>query len=231
MLGFLAPQKAFECCRPIALFWRLWQRRQVNTATRRRKTIDPCQRCGLHRDRCICDQIPLLTLRTRVSLVIHARELKRTTNTGRLLMHALANSSMWVRGQQDLTLDLSDLLSPDYEPVLLYPAPDAIEISKFCVTRPVNLIVPDGNWRQAGKVHLRHRELADIPRVKIDEANPNAQHLRREHFSEGYSTLQAAALALRHLEGEVVYQSLNDLYLAKLNATIQGRPKRRTSYS
>jgi DTW domain-containing protein YfiP len=194
---------------------------------RQRKTKDPCQVCFLHRERCICAAIPRLSLRTRVSLLIHAKELKRTTNTGRHAIEALENSQMIVRGILGAPADLSKILDPEYQTYLLYPSEDAIELSAADLSRPIHLLVPDGNWRQAAKVHSRHPELSTVPRVKISAMNNALQHLRREHFEEGMSTLEAIARSLGVIEGEAVGESLLSLYQAKLTATISGRPKKR----
>lgn len=193
---------------------------------RRRKTKAPCEGCRLHPDRCICFDLPVLDLKTRVSLVIHAKELKRTTNSGSLALRALRNGEMYVRGEGSAKLDLSPLLDPAYVPLFFYPSEDAVELSEEfagSLGKPVHLIVPDGNWRQAGKVRHRHPELKGVQTVKITAKNESLQHLRREHFPEGMSTLEAIARALRFFEGEEVYQSLNFLYQAKLKATLRGR--------
>lgn len=191
---------------------------------RKRKTKDPCSVCGMHRALCICSMIPKLKLRTKVTLVVHAKELKRTTNTGRLALQALVNSEMRVRGEGREALNLSDLLSDEFESLLFYPSEDALELGSFVVgRRPIQLIVPDGNWRQAGKVHLRHPELRSVQRVKITIPNLAAEHLRKEHFSEGMSTLEAIAKALAILEGEAVGEEMMALYAAKLSATLLGR--------
>jgi DTW domain-containing protein YfiP len=191
--------------------------------SRKRKTLDPCPTCFLHRERCICDYIPKLNLQTRVSLIIHAKELKRTTNTGRLAVHALSNSEMIIRGQDHHPLDLSHLLSPDYESYVLYPSEDAIDLEQLKPTKPIQLIVSDGNWRQAGKLNTRHPELSHLPRVKISGGNMALYHMRKEHFKEGLSTLEAIALALGAIEGPDVGERLMSLYRAKLGATLIGR--------
>lgn len=191
--------------------------------TRKRKTLDPCPICFLHRERCICASIPKLDLKTRVSLVIHYKELKRTTNSGRLAVQALVNSGMSIRGETSGRVDLSSLLSPDYESYVLFPSEDAVNLEDLRPVKPVQLIVTDGNWRQASKLNTRHPELAHLPRVKINSENTARHHLRREHFPEGLSTLEAIALALRVLEGDAVGDSLMALYHKKLTATLQGR--------
>lgn len=194
--------------------------------TRKRKTKDPCPSCFLNKARCICEQIPSLNLKTRLCLVVHAKELKRTTNTGRLAVKALTNSEMRIRGEGIEALDLSDLLRSDYQTLLFYPSDDAVDLTAELLAkdpRPVQLIVPDGNWRQASKVHYRHHELKDVPRVMIKAANLATQHMRVENTPEGMATLEAIAQAMGIIEGAAVKESLMALYTAKLEGTLQGR--------
>src|SRR3989338_2262880 len=193
---------------------------------RKRKPKDPCQICFLHIDRCICDSIPNLTLKTKITLVIHTKELKRTTNTGRLAIKALTNREMRIRGLDHEAMDLRDLFTPNYRTLLFYPADDAIELTKDLVLEsdlPIQLIVPDGNWRQASKVHYRHPELKDIPRVKISTPNLATAHIRPETTEAGMATLEAIAAALGIIEGEAVKLELMKLFNKKLDATLLGR--------
>jgi DTW domain-containing protein YfiP len=193
---------------------------------RERKTKEPCLKCFLHKDRCICEGIPRLSLHTRISLVVHAKELKRTTNTGRLAIEALTNSQMYVRGLGTEALDLSSLISSDYETVLLYPSEEASELTPEYVqqlAKPIHLIVPDGNWRQASKVHYRHKELEDVPRVFLKNPNPSQHHMRLETVPEGMATLEAIAHAITVIEGAEAGDQLMSVYRAKLENTLIGR--------
>lgn len=193
---------------------------------RKRKPKDPCSVCFLHKDRCICKSLPVLSLKTKVSLIFHAKELKRTTNTGRLALSCLTNSEMRIRGEDREALDLSDLLKPKYRSFLFYPSEDALELDEKLVqasSLPIQLIVPDGNWRQASKVHYRHHELKDIPRVKISTPNLSEYHLRAETSLAGMATLEAIASALGIIEGPEVGEALMKFYQLKLKATLDGR--------
>jgi DTW domain-containing protein YfiP len=190
------------------------------------KTRDPCPICCFTRALCICDAIPALDLKTRVCLIFHVNELKRSSNTGRLALRALVNSEMRVRGETKEAIDLSDLLTDRYRSFLFYPSADAMELDRELVAqdaRPIQLIVPDGSWRQAGKVRLRHRELKDVPRVKISTPDPVKFFLRVQHRPEGMATLQAIAHALGVIEGESVKSQLMKLYQAKVERTLIGR--------
>ena len=190
------------------------------------RTKDSCPICYLTRPLCICASIPTLDLKTRVCLIVHVNELKRSSNTGRLALRALVNSEMRVRGETREALDLSDLLTHRYRTFLFYPSVDAVELDHELVARdrtPIQLLVPDGSWRQASKVHFRHHELKDVPRVKIGALNTAKFNLRFQHRPEGMATLQAIAHALGVIEGDLVKAQLMKLYHAKLVRTLIGR--------
>ncbi len=183
----------------------------------------------MHLDRCFCAMIPRLDFKTKLSLIVHYKELKRTTNTGQLAVRALVNSEMLIRGEftnGTAPLDLTRCLSDRYEAVLFFPSESAIELNEDFVnkqTKPIQLIVPDGNWRQASKVAIRHQEIAHLPRVMIREPNLEQLHLRAETTIEGMATLQAIAHAFGVLEGPEARQALLELYHQKLHRTIEAR--------
>jgi tRNA-uridine aminocarboxypropyltransferase len=191
----------------------------------RRRDQESCPTCYMNRAFCICDAIPTLALRTRVCLVIHVNEVKRSSNTGRLALRALINSEMRVRGETRETLDLSYLLNPSYRTFLFYPSEDAVELKSELIgadPRPVQLIVPDGSWRQAGKMLYRHPELNGVPRVKLGAATPR-YYMRAQHRPEGMATLQAIAHGLGIIEGDHVEAELMKLYDAKIERTLMAK--------
>lgn len=196
---------------------------------RTRKTKFPCLKCYLHLDRCICSIIPNLKLKTKISLIVHHKELHRSTNTGRLAIACLENSQMIIRGESKNhpVLKLDSLLDPNYHSWVFYPSLDAVELTPELVKNhsdlPIQLIVPDGNWRQASKVHYRHHELKDLLRVKISTPNTAPLHMRKETTKEGMATLEAIAHALGIIENEEVKNHLMYVYWRKLEETFKGR--------
>jgi DTW domain-containing protein YfiP len=190
------------------------------------KAKQRCSVCGASLTLCMCAELPRLDLRTKISLVIHHRELSRSSNTGLLAHQSLVNSEMRVRGESREALDLSDLPSPDYRSLVLYPSADALELDWELVCRdprPIQLIVPDGTWRQARKIHSRHPELKDVPRVKISASNHATFQLRAQSRPERMATLQAIACALRIIEGDLVAAQLMKLYHARVDRTLRAR--------
>jgi DTW domain-containing protein YfiP len=180
----------------------------------------------MHVEFCFCDSIPTLDLKTRLTLVVHYKELLRPTNTGSLAVKALTNSEMLIRGEINKQIDLTHYLKPEYRPLLLYPAQNAVELTTEFINqdpRPIHLIVPDGNWRQASKVHYRHHEIKDIPRVVLPGLKTQLPTMRKETEEYGMATLQAIACAFKLIENESVGKTLMDLYEIKLKKTLIAR--------
>jgi DTW domain-containing protein YfiP len=193
-----------------------------------------CQLCDPSLTLCICDELPRLELKTKVALVIHHRELSRSSNTGLLALRALVNSEVRIRGESREALDLSDLLSPLYRTVLFYPCAGAVELDSLFAaedTRPIQLIVPDGTWRQARKLHSRHAELRGVPRVKISAPNQATFQLRAQSRPEGMATLQAIACALGIIEGDAVAAQMMKLYRARVERTLMARGLMRENFT
>jgi DTW domain-containing protein len=185
-----------------------------------------CQTCGVSATACLCDVVPRIDLRTKVCLVIHHRELSRRSNTGLLAIRALINSEVRVRGEQRARLDLEGLLTRQYRSFLFYPSADAVELNQALVMQeatPIQLLVPDGTWRQARKINSRHPELRDLPRVKISTPNNSIFQLRAQSRPERMATLQAIAEGLGVIEGDRVRAQLMKLYQAKIDRTLKGR--------
>lgn len=190
------------------------------------KAKQRCLTCGSSLTLCMCAELPRLELRTKIALVIHRHEVLRSSNTGMLAVRALANSELRIRGETRRTLDLSDLLSPDYRSLLYFPSAEAVELTPELVAedaRPIQLIVPDGTWRQARKIHSRQHELRQVPRVKISAPNVATFHLRAQSRPEGMATLLAIASALGVIEGEAVAMQLLRLYQARVARTLGAR--------
>ena len=193
---------------------------------RQPKTNSRCESCGVSAAACLCDMVPRIELRTKVCLVIHHRELSRSSNTGLLAIRALLNSEVRVRGEQREALDLKDLLTAQYRSFLFYPSADAVELNEAMVmqdSRPIQLLVPDGTWRQARKINSRHPELRDLPTVKISTPNNSTYQLRVQSKPERMATLQAIAEGLGIIEGDAVRSKLMKLYHAKIERTLKAR--------
>jgi DTW domain-containing protein len=180
----------------------------------------------MHDHLCICDAIPRYTLSTRLILVMHHREQAKPTATGPLALEVLANSELRIQGRRDAPLDFADLQSSGRRVLLLYPGEEAPLLDREFLDRdprPVTLVVPDGNWRQAARMSRRLPGLEDAERVRLPEGAETAWGIRRENRPEGLATFEAIARAFGVLESEEVRAGMEELFALMVERTLQAR--------
>jgi DTW domain-containing protein YfiP len=180
----------------------------------------------MHTALCLCAEVPQLELATRVVLIMHHREVSKTTATGPLALQALPGSSLCVHGEQDALLDLSAEHVPGRRVMLLFPREDAKPLTPELLAqdpRPVTLLVPDGNWRQASRAAKRIPGLAQAECVVLAPGPPTRYRLRQEPKEGGLATFEAIARALGVLESVAVQQQLEALFERMVAATLSTR--------
>jgi DTW domain-containing protein YfiP len=169
-----------------------------------------CPACWLPTSLCLCSSLPLLSVRTRLIVVMHHRETITSTNTGRLAVRLLEGGSVRVRG-------LPGAPPPDPLPegrrLALFPLPDARELTAADAEgeRAV-LLVPDGNWAQARRIARRDKNLAGAEPVRLPPPPPTRYGLRRNPRDGMLSTLEAIAYALGLLEGPAIEARLLEVF-------------------
>jgi DTW domain-containing protein len=188
---------------------------------KRRNRAERCALCRLHVGLCICASLPRIETRTRVVLVLHRTEDRRSTNTGRIAASCLTHTEISVRGDVRAPADELGLDLDHTEPLLLYPHDDADVLeARPAGALPVTLIVPDGNWRQAGKVRARVRGLDSVRAVRLPDGPPSRYRLRHWAHPHGLSTLEAIARALDILEGGSARAELERVLDAMVERTL-----------
>jgi DTW domain-containing protein len=179
-----------------------------------------CARCRMYEVLCVCALMPRLETRTRLVLVIHHFEARKPTNSGQLAALCLPNSEVCVRGRADGAAP-SFAADPSTQPLFLYPHEGALPIASFAQSpRPITLIVPDGTWRQAGKVRQRMAGLSEVPCVSLPPDAPTRYRLRSEFHDGRLATLEAIARALGILEGPRVRAALEELFRVMVDRTL-----------
>lgn len=179
-----------------------------------KEAIVRCEGCGLFKIVCICPHIKELTLATRLTLLIHVKEVRRTSNTGRLADLCLENSQMFIRGKKDMVWDEAKILPEGYEHRILFPnatrelTPDMAHING----KPLNLIVPDGTWPQAKRIIISEPYLRNVKRVRLPVDKPSSYILRKSKDPERISTLEAIAAAFGILENADVQEHLEHVF-------------------
>jgi DTW domain-containing protein YfiP len=189
---------------------------------------DRCDDCCLRRVLCICEFVTQLDLKTKVIVLIHHRETRRPSNTGKLARLILKNCEIRVRGLKDNPMSSEGLVVPERQSILLFPSINAVEITEEVLKKfdkPLTLIVPDGNWRQASRVPNREPALFSLPRLKVPMDRPSEYRLRVETRPEGLATFEAIARAMGVIEGAEVQKKMEALFKLKVERTLWSRAK------
>lgn len=194
-----------------------------------------CSRCYMREEKCICDHIPSLENKTKLTVIMHHRESHKTTNTARLAHLSLKNSQIILRGLPQQPIDFTSIWDAEKEIPLFLTLSDRSEVlSPELIARlrgdsqkSFHLIVPDGNWRQASKMGKREKALQTIPWVKLPPGPPSRYHLRHEHLEEGMATLEAIARTIGIIEDTKIQESLEQIFDLMVKRTLETRPLNR----
>ena len=180
----------------------------------------------MHLGDCLCAHIVPHALTTRLALVMHHREVRKASATGPLALAALSNSELYVHGLRDEPLDLNHLHEEGRRVLLLFPREGARELDRSVVEedpRPITLVVPDGNWRQASRAGKRIPGLERAEAVTLPSGPPTRWGVRRETHALGLATFEAIARAIGVLESTAVQNELESLFDRMVTTTLATR--------
>ena len=131
----------------------------------------------------------------KIHLLTHERELKKKTNTGRIVKECLGdNVEIIVWKRTEPCKEIIDLVADD-DIALLYPDVD---------DDPVNslddfdtFLILDATWQEARKMYNRSPYLQMATRKSLRIDRPSSYKLRRNQIVGGLSTAECAIELLR----------------------------------
>ena len=185
-----------------------------------------CPLCRVNQLFCFCDQVKSYSNITKVSMLVHVRELSLASNTAHLVNRVLSNSEILIRGQMDSPLQLDGVIDANCRPLFLFPDESAQVLDEQFVKNnpgPYQLIVPDGSWRQAKKFKKREKILASIPSVKLESARPSEYILRKEPSPTSLCTFEAIARALGILESPSLQLKMEEVFTVMVDTVMRSR--------
>lgn len=185
-----------------------------------------CPLCRVNKIFCFCDQVVSYPSTTKVSLLVHVRELSLASNTAHLVNRVLSNSEILIRGEMNRPLQLDQLIDSDRRPLFLFPDDEAEVLDSDFVQKypgPYQLIVPDGSWRQAKKFKKREPKLASIPSVKLISDRPSEYILRKEPNDFSMCTFEAVARALGILECQSLQGQMESIFKVMVDTIMKSR--------
>jgi DTW domain-containing protein YfiP len=182
-----------------------------------RKSSRPrCPVCGLHLERCLCAELPVLDLPTRFVVVQHNRERHKPTSTGRAAAAAL-RAPIVHYGAQDEAMDTAPLTDPDLDYVVLFPAEDAQvagpELLHVPPGRTRCIVILDGTWHQCSRMARRAARVGEFPKVVLPPGGPSRWGIRHAPRPEAVCTFEAATRLVEILHGREVAAPMERFFL------------------
>lgn len=162
-----------------------------------------CPRCTRPLAHCLCEAIPDLCSRTRVTILQHPEESRHPLNTGRLVALGLRQAEL-VCGEV-----FPDSLWREPGTWLLFPGDAATPVNEIAPDQaPAHIIVPDGTWRMARRLLRLNPGLAALPRLSIRMGEPSRYRVRNTSLAGAVATIEAVVRALEVLEAPTRFDAL-----------------------
>lgn len=174
-------------------------------------TTQCCTSCRLREQLCICADAPRLEIATRLIVVIHGKEWRRSSNTGYLARLATRNGEVRLHGLPHQTVSSAGVDAASPSTLVLYPGNGAQPLTAAhiaALTRPLTLLVPDGNWNQAKNMMRRVPMLRQAHGVRLERSALEHNSLRRNVDAARMSTFEAIAQALGIIENQATEDRL-----------------------
>jgi DTW domain-containing protein len=160
---------------------------------------ETCYRCFWPRALCWCQSIRPMDTRTHFAFLMHPKEYKQAkAATGRLTHLCLRNSAIHMGVEFDRHPPVQALLSdPALYPVLLYPGPEARDLSQGELSageigqRRLVVLLLDATWSLGRKMLRLSPSLQRLPRVMFTGAAPSRYVIKQQPQPGCLSTLEA----------------------------------------
>ena len=158
---------------------------------------------------CVCAALPTISTRVRVAIVMHHIEAVRSTNTGRLVARMLPRTVTRSRGVRDALIEPP----PEGKRLVLFPSEGARALRPDDASDDLVLVVPDGTWSQARRIHRRDPWVVGAESVTLPATRVSEYELRHGAHEGGLCTLEAVAAAMGVLEGPAVEAAMREAFL------------------
>ena len=200
-----------------------------------------CDNCQLGKDHCICQQLKKDHSHCDLILIMHRNELLKPSNSGRLIADTLpdiTHAYIWSRTEPEPEL-LALLNQSNRQCLLVFPPKEDDPQESFNSLavkqkldgewrdKKITLIMLDGTWKQARKMHAKSDYLKSIPILLLCEQDiadcAGKYAMRQAHAPSLSSTCEAAIIALNGIGEQQASQTLQQNFTHFNNAYVASR--------
>lgn len=180
--------------------------------------LKKCPDCLLFDWLCVCKEVTSVSSKMKLTLLLHKHEAVKTTNSGALAARCLQNSEVYIVGAQEKPIDWKNILDEQYFNMFMFPSnisKPLDELDFSLIKKPLNMIVPDGNWAQATKMYKRFvtQSQGTYQMVTLPVGKPTNYRLRiAKDRKEGLATMEAIARAYGILESSEIEAMMERIF-------------------
>ena len=164
-----------------------------------------CLQCLKAKRACLCEYVVPFHCGAKIVILMHDKEHRQRagTGTGRLTHQSIIDSSLFIGLSFEENSKFKNLLSDSqYAPFLLYPGPDAYDVSsasgaqmvreKSVLQNKIPLIfVLDASWSCAWSLLRANPSLYSIPKISFSTSRMSEYQFKTQPQSYCLSTLEA----------------------------------------
>jgi len=148
----------------------------------------------------------------KFTLLTHFKELGKPSNTGKLVVEILGSAARQVRWDR---INPPAALVKEIEAggvALIYPG--AADEAEGDLTGIGHVILIDGTWHEARRIHQRSPYLQQVPRVCLRPAGKSVYNLRKNQKESGLCTAECVMEILRSTGNCADAERLRERFLA-----------------
>ena len=163
---------------------------------------DVCYSCLKSKDTCYCHKISKIKSYPEFVILLHSKERKMKTNTGRMVSLSLENSYMFEGLEFEKHEKLNEIIAdPKREVYILFPSDKSIRIDlleqrekltkswKLEKKMPTFVII-DGTWANAKKMLRLNPRLRELPFISFIPKTKSNFRIRKQPAELCYSTIE-----------------------------------------
>ncbi|GAM72336.1 hypothetical protein JCM19236_3442 [Vibrio sp. JCM 19236] len=182
-----------------------------------------CERCGFIHN-CVCEAKPLVESPFELVLLYHPNELRRATNTGKLLASCLTQVSQYEWSRTEPPVELLEHIKQHGNAKLLFPSENSTPVENALSTNGLYIVL-DATWQEAKKMLNKSPWLQELAQVHLVSASDSNYSLRRNQEAGNLCTFEVGSAILAVHEGASSAEKLNhffDHYLKVFQADRSG---------
>jgi DTW domain-containing protein YfiP len=150
-----------------------------------------------------------------------------------MALKILPQSNLYVRGLINKPLNPDEIILSTHQPLYLYPTESSQILTNELIksyNKPIQLIVPDGSWRQTRRFVKRESWLKSIPHIHLPDTHHTLFFLRRRVKAHGVSTFEAITRALGIIETIDLQSHMEIIFKTMIERTLKTRGKNLEQY-